>query len=83
MREREIWIRLLKKQIVNDVAVQCNLIGRSLQKSEDTEETKKDKTAQYESACKEAIKKAKNEDVIAILKEVSKLPGLSDFLSIA
>ena len=51
--------------------------------SEDTEETKKDKTAQYESACKEAIKKAKNEDVIAILKEVSKLPGLSDFLSIA
>ena len=51
--------------------------------SEDTEETKKDKTAQYESACKEAIKKAKNEDVIAILEEVSKLPGLSDFLSIA
>ena len=51
--------------------------------SEDTEEIKKDKTNKYELACKEAIKKAKNEDVIAILKEVSKLPGLSDFLSIA
>ena len=51
--------------------------------SEDTEEIKKDKTNKYDLACKEAIKKAKNEDVIAILKEVSKLPGLSDFLSIA
>lgn len=51
--------------------------------NEDTEETKKEKTTQYELACKEALKKAKNEDVIAILKEVSKLPGLSDFLSIA
>lgn len=51
--------------------------------SEDTEEIKKEKTNKYELACKEAIKKAKNEDVIAILKEVSKLSGLSDFLSIA
>ncbi len=49
----------------------------------DTTATKQEKTEQYALACKEAINKAKNEDIIAILKEVAKLPGLSDFLSIA
>lgn len=37
----------------------------------------------YETAKKEAIKKAKEEDIIAILKEISKLDGVKDFLSIA
>lgn len=50
---------------------------------EDTEEIKKDKSNKYEEACKDALKKAKNEDIISILKEVAKLPGISDFLSIA
>lgn len=51
--------------------------------NEDTEETKKSKANSYEIACKEALKKAKNENVISIFKEVTKLPGVSDFLSIA
>lgn len=35
---RSILIKLLKKQIVNDVSVQCNIIGKSLQRNPDTEE---------------------------------------------
>lgn len=38
MREKEIYIELLKKQIVNDITVQCNLIGRTMQKSDETAE---------------------------------------------
>lgn len=37
----------------------------------------------YELAKKEAIKKAKEEDVMSILKDISKLEGVKDFLSIA
>lgn len=37
----------------------------------------------FEAAKKDAIKKAKEEDIIAILKEISKLEGVKDFLSIA
>lgn len=37
----------------------------------------------YETARKAAIKQAKSEDVISILKEISKLEGVKDFLSIA
>ena len=37
----------------------------------------------YEAARKEAIKKAKEEDIISILKDISKLEGVKDFLSIA
>lgn len=39
--------------------------------------------SEYETARKKAIKQAKNEDIIAILKEISKLEGVKDFLSIA
>ena len=61
MREREIWIRLLKKQIVNDVAVQCNLIGRSLQKSEDTEETASEVMTPDDEATKPVVARAMTE----------------------
>lgn len=38
MKERMITIVLKKQQIVNDVSVECNLIGRTLQKNEDMAE---------------------------------------------
>lgn len=38
---------------------------------------------EYETARKAAIKQAKSEDIISILKEISKLEGVKDFLSIA
>jgi hypothetical protein len=38
MNEVPITIKLFKKQIVNDVSVDCNVIGRTLQKSDDTAE---------------------------------------------
>lgn len=38
---------------------------------------------EYETARKDAIKKAKEEDIIAILKDISKLEGVKDFLSLA
>lgn len=37
----------------------------------------------YTIARKEAIKQAKGEDIIAILKEIAKLPGVADFLATA
>ena len=37
----------------------------------------------YEAARKVAIKQAKSEDVVSILKEISKLEGVKNFLSIA
>lgn len=42
-----------------------------------------DSEEEYKVALREAIKQAKNEDVIAIFKEISKLDGVKDFLSIA
>jgi hypothetical protein len=38
MKEVPILIQLHKKQIVNDVSVACNVIGRTLQKSDETAE---------------------------------------------
>lgn len=73
-----------KKEVYTFIATYKDYFPDDLEfENEDTEEIKQEKTKQYDLACKEAIKRAKNEDVIAILKEVSKLPGLSDFLSIA
>ncbi len=37
----------------------------------------------YETARKNAIKQAKDEDFISILKEISNLPGVKDFLATA
>lgn len=42
-----------------------------------------DNESEYETARKEAIKQAKNEDIISILKEIANLPGVTDFLAIA
>ena len=38
MSEQPVLISLLKKQIVNDVATECNIIGRTLQRNPETEE---------------------------------------------
>lgn len=38
MSEQPVLIKLLKKQIVNDVATECNVIGRALQRTPETEE---------------------------------------------
>lgn len=38
MSEKPVLIKLLKKQIVNDVATECNIIGRTLQRNPETEE---------------------------------------------
>ena len=38
MNQQPVLISLLKKQIVNDVAIECNIIGRTLQRSKETEE---------------------------------------------
>ena len=38
MSEQPVLISLLKKQIVNDVAAECNIIGRTLQRNPETEE---------------------------------------------
>lgn len=38
MSELPVLIRLLKKQIVNDVSIECNIIGRTLQRNPETEE---------------------------------------------
>lgn len=38
MSEQPVLISLLKKQIVNDVSIECNIIGRTLQRNPDTEE---------------------------------------------
>lgn len=38
MNKLPVLIRLLKKQIVNDVTIECNIIGRSLQLNAETEE---------------------------------------------
>ncbi len=50
---------------------------------EDTEETKKEKKKKHEEELKLALEKAENEDIIALFKEISKLPGVASFLSIA
>lgn len=49
----------------------------------DTEESIKTKKEEYATAVQNALDKAENEDVIAIFKEFSKLPGIENFLSIA
>lgn len=38
MSEQSVLISLLKKQIVNDVAIECSIIGRVLQRNPETEE---------------------------------------------
>lgn len=38
MSEQSVLISLLKKQIVNDVAIECSMIGRALQRNPETEE---------------------------------------------
>ena len=38
MKEQSVTITLKKQQIVNDVSVQCGVIGRTLQKSPESEE---------------------------------------------
>lgn len=38
MSEQPVLIKLLKKQIVNDVTTECNVMGRMLQRSPETEE---------------------------------------------
>ena len=38
MNEQPVLIKLLKKQIVNDVSTECNVMGRTLQRSNETEE---------------------------------------------
>ena len=38
MSELPVLIKLLKKQIVNDVSIECNIIGRTLQRNPETEE---------------------------------------------
>lgn len=38
MSLQPVFISLLKKQIVNDVATECNIIGRTLQRNPETEE---------------------------------------------
>jgi hypothetical protein len=38
MSEQPVLISLLKKQIVNDVAIECSIIGRTLQRNKETEE---------------------------------------------
>lgn len=38
MKEQPLHISLLKKQIVNDVAIECNIIGRELRRNPETEE---------------------------------------------
>lgn len=50
---------------------------------EDTEETRKSKMIEYQKAVQEALKKAENEDIIEVFKEISKTSGFSSFLSIA
>jgi hypothetical protein len=50
---------------------------------EDTEDIKTEKNKKYEEDLKLALEKAENEDIIALFKEISKLPGVASFLSIA
>ena len=38
MKEQPVLISLLKKQIVNDVQIECSVIGRTLQRNPETEE---------------------------------------------
>lgn len=38
MSEQPVLISLLKKQIANDVAIECSIIGRTLQRNKETEE---------------------------------------------
>lgn len=38
MSEQPVLISLLKKQIANDVAIECSVIGRTLQRNKETEE---------------------------------------------
>ena len=44
---------------------------------------KTEKNKKYEEDLKLALEKAENEDIIALFKEISKLPGVASFLSIA
>lgn len=44
---------------------------------------KQKKIKKYEEDLKLALEKAENEDIIALFKEISKLPGVASFLSIA
>ena len=44
---------------------------------------KTEKNKKYEGNLKLALERAENEDVIALFKEISKLPGVASFLSIA
>lgn len=48
-----------------------------------TEEKEKELKKQYRIAFKEAIKKAKDEDIVKVFKEISKLDGVKSFLSVA
>lgn len=50
---------------------------------EDTEDIKTEINKKYEEDLKLALEKAENEDIIALFKEISKLPGVASFLSIA
>lgn len=47
----------------------------------DIEKKQKELDYQYKKDLKEALKRAKDEDVIAIFKEVSKLEGVKNFLA--
>lgn len=51
--------------------------------NEDSEETKAEHNRKYEEAIRNALEKAENEDIIALFKEISKLPGVASFLSLA
>ena len=49
----------------------------------DTEDVRKSKMDEYQSTVKAALERAENENIIEIFKEISKMPGVSSFLSIA
>ena len=63
-----------KKEVYSFVAMYKGYL-----KSEEDYDTEEE----YKAALKEAIKKAKSENIFDIFKEISKLDGVKDFLSIA
>lgn len=51
--------------------------------TDDTPEQIAEKDLDYENKITLALKNAENENIVEIFKEISKLPGIADFLSIA
>lgn len=61
MSEQPVLIRLLKKQIVNDVATECNIIGRTLQRNPETEEQGSDIMTPDDETTKPLVARAMTE----------------------